>query len=198
MTSSDAMSAQCPHADLTSNATVASRAAGPARAAGAGEPQDFSRPDEGRAAQQAQGAERRVRRLSQLRAGRRPAVHRLEHLRPARQAVPQDVPRRGGPALLRADRRQPVDGFRHADQAANTPSNWPRRWASSAWCAATACRSKRWASRPRNAAPVLRGRAERVADARLSGRRSSRRDRVAGRRASRTSACATPARESSC
>ena len=57
---------------------------------------------------------------------------RLESVRPARQAVPQAVPRRRRPALLHADRRQPVDGFRHADEAANTPSSWRRRWASSA------------------------------------------------------------------
>src|SRR5437660_477153 len=41
-------------------------------------PQDLPRPDEGRAAQQAQGAERRVRRLPQLRQGRRPPLPRLE------------------------------------------------------------------------------------------------------------------------
>ena len=98
--------------------TSAARPAGPARAAGAGEPQDLSRADEGRAAEQAQGAERRVRRLPQLRAGRRSAVPRLEPLRPARQADPQAVPGRRGPALLHADRRQPVDGFRQADEAA--------------------------------------------------------------------------------
>ena len=47
----------------------------------------------------AQGAERRVRRLSHLRARRRSAVYRLEQLRPARSFVPQAVPRGRGPSL---------------------------------------------------------------------------------------------------
>ena len=70
----------------------------------------------------AEGPERRVRRLPQLRARRRPAIHRLEHLRPARKALPEAVPRGRGPALLRPDRRQRVDGFRRADQAPLRPA----------------------------------------------------------------------------
>ena len=91
--------------------------AGEAGEDGTGQPEDIPRADEGRAAQPAQGAERRVRRLPQLRRRRRPAVRRLEHLRPPGAAVPEDVPGRGGLALLHLDRRQRLDGFRHAHEA---------------------------------------------------------------------------------
>ena len=58
---------------------------------------------EGRAALQAARAVGRVRRLSQLCHRRRSAVHRLEHLRPAGQAVSQAVPRgRGSVAVYPA------------------------------------------------------------------------------------------------
>ena len=113
------------------------RTARPAGKDGAGQPQDLPRADEGRAAQPAQGAERRVRRLPQLRARRRPAVRRLEHLRPAGEALPQDVPGGGGPALLRPDRRQHARWISASRPSCTTPCNWPPRWGSSGWCGAT-------------------------------------------------------------
>ena len=90
----------------------------PPGAAGAGLATPDRRPHEGRAPLGAPRAERRVRRLPQLRRRRRPAAARLERLRPPGTPLHQAVRRGGGPHGPRPGRRQPLDGLRRAEQAA--------------------------------------------------------------------------------
>ncbi len=120
---------------MATSETLLSPEPPPARDPRTGQPQGVSRPDEGRTPQPPQGTERRIRRFPQLRARRRLAVHRLEYLRPAGTAVPQDVPRRGRPALLCPGRlpRRWASALRQSSATAAAR----RRSASSGWCAAT-------------------------------------------------------------
>ena len=128
---------------------------------------------EGRAAQQAQGAERRVRRLSQLRHRRRSALPRLEPLRPPRSAVHPPVHGRRRPALLRAHRQQPVDGLRQADQAALRQAG--RRGAGLHRPGQHGSRRHRGVQRPTDAEHAGRARPQKpVAPARFPGQDRSR------------------------
>lgn len=79
--------------------------------------QGLSRPDARRAQEPPQRGLDRVRRLPRLCARRRPALHRLEHIRAPGAPVPEAVSRRAGPVFLRAARCQPVDGLRRGEQA---------------------------------------------------------------------------------
>jgi len=61
--------------------------------------------------EQETGYQRGVRRLPPLHAWRRPPLHRLEHLRPPRQTLPQIVSRRRRPLAYHRPRPQFVHGL---------------------------------------------------------------------------------------
>ena len=85
----------------------------------------------GPASQPAPRVERRVRRVSQVRAGRRPAAARLAGVRPVGPVLRQGVRGRHQPALLPGGRYQRLDGIsaRSGCPRSNTPGGSPGRWA---------------------------------------------------------------------
>ena len=85
----------------------------------------------GPASQPAPRVERRVCRVSEIRAGRRPAAARLAGLRPVGPVLRQGIRGRYQPALLPGGGYQRVDGIRHGRdvRSSTTPAGSPGRWA---------------------------------------------------------------------